>query len=295
MDVLGLAAERGKPGSEAEKKNGDKEPAAPPQRVRTWPEALGPAPARPPAGRGVCARGADDALSHGLPHDINNLLGLIQGHAEMALDGLHHDAPQRQCLERIATAAGLGAQLTARWLRCGKHRPERLFPADLNKLVAETLDLFRPLLPPSVKVVTDLDANLGLVAIDAVRIQEVVVNLLDNARDAMAGRGTLTIRTRNITLGKETLPRAPAGRWGRWVCLTVADDGVGMDAATLGRAGQPYFTSKEQGTGLGLAITRRIVADHDGWMTASAEPGRGATFSVYLPACSPAIEELFCA
>jgi len=258
----------------------------------------------PPAGRWEGAGAHREAMgalpARGVAHDLNNLLTLILGHAELALGDpqpeRHHSA-----LEQIAQAAGLGASLTRRLLHADGEGERVPRPVSVNRVARNALDIFQPLLPPNILVKADLEPALWPVAADEVGLVEVLVNLLDNAREAMPNGGTLTVATENILVadgdrqapgrpdcGLESEIRNPKSEMARaCVCLTVADTGVGVQQGCLDRIFEPHFTTKRDGTGLGLAVARRIVEQHGGWIAVTSESGRGASFSVFLPACSP--------
>ncbi len=226
-------------------------------------------------------------------HELNNLLTIILGHTEMALCQAGETGPLRKALEQISHAASVGTALTAQWLSRHGAPSRRLLPTDLNRVVRRVLDIFQPLVPPAIKVLILLEPVLWLVAADEVGLEQVMVNLLDNACGAMPAGGALTVTTRNVTIGKDGLRAVAGARPGHWACVTVADTGVGMDEPTLARIFEPFFTAKEAGTGLGLAIAKRIVAEHGGWIAATSEPGQGSNFTIFLPACGPAAQEFF--
>ncbi|HUT35575.1 MAG TPA: ATP-binding protein [Planctomycetota bacterium] len=264
------------------------------------PGALPPHP-WPHGSAWAATRWAQDPMAaRGVAHDLNNLLALILGHAEMALDCAAAGSAVHTSLEQITHAADLGATLTGRWLGTCRGHDCSPRPTGINAVVCNALDIFRPLLPPDVGVQIELQPCLWWAPAIAVAIEELVINLVDNAREAMLAGGTLTVRTENVVVGEEGWPDArltgtrvagirPA-RPGRWVCLTVADTGVGMDRATLERIFEPYFTAKREGTGLGLAMVQRILREHDGWAAVTSESGRGTTLRVFLPACAPPVE-----
>ena len=256
-----------------------------------------------PCQRSRAARlGANDAVGNrGVAHDLNNLLTLILGHAEMALGEGSVGAPLRKTLEHITHAADLGASLTRQWLHAGHAGGSGSpMPGGINAIVRNALDIFGSLLPPSLTVELRLEPALWSAPADPVAIEEMTINLLDNAREAMPHGGTLTVCTENVVMGDDGRPGARAAGaanagQGAWVCLTVADTGVGMESATLQRLFQPNFTTKKGGTGLGLAVVDRIVEQHGGWVAVASEPGRGSAFKVFLPSCSHAAQGAFSA
>ncbi len=245
-----------------------------------WPSASAPADRQ---------RTADPLAGRGVAHDLNNLLTLIVGHAEIALSAAAQGSELRTSLEQIAHAADIGASLAGQWLQ-GTHAGRYVSPAapappltGINPIVRNALDIFRPLLPPDISLQLVLAPGLWPAAADPVALEEAIINLVDNAREAMPCGGTLTVRTENIVVGDEGWRGAPDARPGRCVCVTVADTGVGMDRSTLDRIFEPYFTAKPGGTGLGLAMVRRIAQEHGGRVAVASESGRGTTVQVFLP------------
>ncbi len=228
----------------------------------------------------------------GVAHDLNNLLALILGHAEMALSEAAAGSGVRNALEQITHAADLGAALARDLLRSGCTRRHQLLPGGLNAVVRTALDIVRPLLNPAIQVQERLAPGLWAAAGDAAAIEQVVINLVENASEAMPRGGTLTVSTENVeAVSSSEFPVSSRGtrnprretRNGKSVCLTVADTGVGMDAATLSRLFEPYFTAKKNGTGLGLTMVERIVRQHGGRVSVASENGRGSAFRVFLP------------
>ncbi|HPD17456.1 MAG TPA: HAMP domain-containing sensor histidine kinase [Planctomycetota bacterium] len=219
---------------------------------------------------------------HGIAHDLGNLLSLILGYAEMALEGLGDGSPARHPLGQILHAAELGATLTRRLARGGGAACRTPSCADINYIARHALDLYRPLLPSTITLTLRLAPDLSPAVADPVAIEQVLINLLENARDAMPHGGTLAVATCNASPPQDEPLSPQTSR--HWVCLTVSDTGMGMDEYTLSHAFDPYFTGKQGGTGLGLAIAQRIVAEHGGWITAASQPGQGSTFTVSLPA-----------
>ncbi len=225
----------------------------------------------------------DPKLTRSVAHDLSSVLMLILGHAEMALGEAGEAGPLHTALEHIIHAADVGAALTGKLLRAEEVSERKPLAGGLNSIVRDALGMVSPILPPSVIARSQLDASLWPVAGDAVAIVQVVINLVDNAREAMPQGGTLTVSTENVLVGEKGWPGVPLARPGEWVCLTVSDTGIGMDAATLGHLFEPYFTAKAQGTGLGLALVQRVVRQHGGWIAVTSHTGSGSSFSVFLP------------
>ena len=213
-------------------------------------------------------------LAGGVAHDFNNILTAIRGYAELLLLDLADDAPARESAAEIARAAGRAASLTGQLLAFSRKqvlRPQRL---DLNEIVSGMSSMLARMLGEEVVLTTALETELRPTVADPTQLEQVVLNLAINARDAMPRGGRLTIRTANVELDA-----------GPHVALVVADTGTGMDAETAGRIFEPFFTTKEigRGTGLGLATVHGIVAQSGGAIDVTSEPGVGTTFTVCLP------------
>ncbi|MDP2688836.1 MAG: ATP-binding protein, partial [Deltaproteobacteria bacterium] len=167
-----------------------------------------------------------------------------------------------------------------------RSQPFELVPLNINKTIEELLVMIARLIGEEITVSTDLAPDLWTVEADEGTIEQVVMNLAVNARDAMPRGGTLTISTRNMAVAEKQCEGIPECRPGDVVCLTVSDNGVGMEKELLQRIFEPFFTTKEagKGTGFGLSVVYSIVKQHGGWITVQSEPGAGTTFNIYLPA-----------
>lgn len=224
-------------------------------------------------------------LAGGVAHDFNNILTAITGYSELLLDELSPDSPLRDDVSEIRKAADRAATLTRQLLAFSRKQILALRVLDLNVLVADMDKLLRRLLGEDVDLVTKLDPALGAVKADPGQLEQVIVNLAVNARDAMPEGGKLTIETRNADLdesyAREHLPVTP----GRYVLLAVSDTGTGMSQETQVHLFEPFFSTKEKGkgTGLGLATVYGIVKQSGGYIWCYSEVGHGSTFKVYLP------------
>ena len=230
----------------------------------------------------------------GLAHDVGNLLTAIMGCSELVLNRLEDGDPLRLEIQEIKEGAGRAAELTRQLL--ANHSGQKSEPQllDVNAVLADTQTMLRRLLGGNIELVTRLDPCLGRVEAVRAEIEQVVMNLVLNARDAMASGGTLTVETSNVEpCGGELRDGSGGGRV-RYVLLAVGDTGCGMAAEVQSHIFEPFFTTKPAGknTGLGLSTVQRIVARAGGCIRLDTAPGRGATFKVYLPwageAASPA-------
>ena len=225
-------------------------------------------------------------LAGGVAHDFNNLLTAIIGFSELLLEELTPDGRGRADLEAIQKAAAHGATLTRQLLAFSRRQVQELKILDLNALVRDIEPILRRLLGEDIVVDVVTDEELRLVKVDRGQIEQVLINLVVNARDAMPHGGNLRIETHNVLLDAAYLQRHPYARVGHHVVLTVSDNGVGMDADVRGRVFEPFFTTKElgKGTGLGLSMVYGIVKQSGGHIELQSEPGAGSQFRVYLPA-----------
>jgi len=223
-------------------------------------------------------------LAGGIAHDFNNLLAVIIGYADMLL--ARDDAePLREEIGEIKTAGGNAARLVAQLLAVGRRQVMELEPLRLDDAVREAADLLRPLVGEDVELRLRFSDDLGLVEADRVQIQQVVLNLATNARDAMPRGGTLTIETANLDVEETLVVGTTAVPPGAWVTLGVTDTGEGMDRERQERAFEPFYTTKRagRGTGLGLSSVYGIVEQSGGLVSLESSPGEGASFCIYLP------------
>lgn len=211
------------------------------------------------------------ALVGGVAHDFNNVLGGILGYASLLRAHLRDVPTALRYVETIERSAVRGAELTSRLLAVSRRRPARREPVELNSLVEETLELLSHTFHKNVRFETRLDLRLRSLMADASQLQQIVLNLCVNARDAMAEGGTLRVSTRLDDREDR-------------VTLSVADDGVGMEPSIIARLFEPFFSTKgEGGTGLGLSVVYGIVKSLGGDVRVQSAPGRGATFDISLP------------
>ena len=224
-------------------------------------------------------------LAGGIAHDFNNLLTSVLGYSNLALNRLSPHEPIREEIEEIQKAGDRAANLTRQLLAFSRKQLFEPVVLDVNARIVESTRMLSRLIGERIRLVTELDPSLGSVRADPGQIEQVLVNLVVNARDAMPEGGTLTIRTQNADVDAVSARRHFGAAPGEYVVLTVADTGTGIDAETQKRIFEPFFTTKEKplGTGLGLATVYGIVRQTKGQIFVASEPGRGATFAIYLP------------
>ncbi len=225
-------------------------------------------------------------LAGGVAHDFNNLLTIISGYSDFIKLGLRPEDPLRRCADEIAGAAERAAVLTRQLLAFSRKQLLQPVVLDLNRVVGDMSTMLGRLIGEDVEFETRLTSNNTFVLTDPGQLEQVLVNLVVNARDAMPSGGTLAVETSVVTVGESYAREHPGLPSGEFVMLAVRDTGVGMDAETREHIFEPFFTTKEQGkgTGLGLATVYGIVAQSGGSICVHSEPGRGSTFEIYLPA-----------
>lgn len=224
-------------------------------------------------------------LAGGVAHDFNNLLTSIIGFTELTRRETPQDDPRRTDLDEILHAAERAASLTRQLLAFSRRDVLQPQPIELNAIIKGTLEMIRRLMGEDVKVISDLDAELPTVHADPGQIDQIIMNLVVNARDAMPEGGSLTIQTRRVVLSDDSAAAHPGAKPGEYGKLSITDTGHGMDAATQERMFEPFFTTKEpgKGTGLGLATVYGIVSQTDGFIEVESEPDSGTAIHVYLP------------
>jgi signal transduction histidine kinase len=228
-------------------------------------------------------------LAGGVAHDFNNILTAIFGYSEILLSKIGDNAEARDAAMEIHRAGKRAAKLTSQLLAFG--RKQKLNPEilDLNAIVSGLESMLRRLIGEQIDFRVRLDSGIGAVNADTAQLEQVIVNLVVNARDALLGGGVLEISTRETELTESDLTDIPDAVPGRYACLSVSDTGEGMDLATQEKIFEPFFTRKSanKGTGLGLATVFGIVRQSGGAIRVQSEPGAGATFEVLLPRVDP--------
>jgi signal transduction histidine kinase len=230
-------------------------------------------------------------LAAGVAHDFNNMLTIIQGHAGMMAKP---NLPQEllDSAQAISYAAERAASLTRQLLMFSRKNVMQPKPLDVRDVMSNMGKMLPRLLGETITLEFNPPAEIPLVQADVGMIEQVVMNLVVNARDAMPQGGRVTISTDAVQINQTYLLAHPEARIGNFVCLCVTDTGCGMDAATRDHIFEPFFTTKEvgKGTGLGLATVYGIVKQHDGWIEVESEPGLGSAFAIFLPATSAPVK-----
>ncbi|MBW1982123.1 MAG: PAS domain S-box protein [Deltaproteobacteria bacterium] len=228
-------------------------------------------------------------LAGGIAHDFNNLLQAIQGYSELLLMNTREGEANYAELQEILRAARRGGSLTRKLLTFGRKVESSLRPVDLNREVRGVKELLQRTIPKMIHIDLHLAPDLKPINGDPTQIEQILLNLAVNAKDAMEDGGRLTIATENTTLPEQE-KSSPAGEAKQWVLLRFSDTGHGMTQETLAHIFEPFYTTKGlgKGTGLGLAMVYGVVQSHQGLINCFSEPGKGTTFKIYFPAIEAA-------
>jgi len=223
-------------------------------------------------------------LAGGVAHDFNNLLTVMQGYLDLLLAG-QHDATTKQHLNQVLAAAQRAASLTRQLLAFGRRHTIRLEPVNLNAIIGNLAKMLSRVIGEDITLRNQLEPHLEPVCADAGMMEQVIMNLVVNARDAMPKGGTLTMATRLCDIAAAHARLHQDARAGSFVCLSVCDTGCGMAPEVVSHLFEPFFTTKDvgKGTGLGLATVYGIIRQHSGWVEVTSAVGRGSEFRVYLP------------
>jgi hypothetical protein len=224
------------------------------------------------------------ALASGVAHNFNNIIGAIVGHAELAEAWIASDNSRvARNLDAIRRASERARELVDQILVFGRRQGGRRRPVDISALIVETGSLLRASLPGAIDIVIPSTQEPIMVSGEPAQLQQVIINLCNNAAQAMSNSGRVEVATDLHDVASSRLLTHGKLAQGRYVRLAVSDAGWGIDAATLGRIFEPFFTTREEGNGLGLATVRDIVEDHGGAMNVRSSPGLGSRFEVWLP------------
>ncbi|HEX7422539.1 MAG TPA: PAS domain S-box protein [Terriglobales bacterium] len=232
-------------------------------------------------------------LAGGVAHDFNNLLMVINGYTEVLLEQLEKGSAMHHKVQSIQQAADRAATLTRQLLAFSRKQLLELKVVDVNTVIGDMERLLRPLIGENIELVTRLSSEAGHTRADAGQLEQVIMNLVVNAKDAMPEGGKLTVQSSDVTV-RQNFREHRFVQPGRYAVISVADTGCGMDKETQSRIFEPFFTTKEKGkgTGLGLSTVYGIVKQTSGYVFAQSEPGAGTTFYVYLPRVEDSAEEL---
>lgn len=233
-------------------------------------------------------------LAGGIAHDFNNILQAVVGYSELLLLNSNKQSPTYSGLHEIKQAAKRGAELTRHLLTFSRKIATEKRPYDLNRGIAEARNLLTRIIPKMIEIQLNPAAELGLVHADSGQIQQVLINLAVNAKDAMPDGGKLIITTEDVTLDQQYCDLHLISRPGRYALLSVADTGHGMDSDTLPHIFEPFYSTKPpgSGTGLGLSMVYGIIKSHDGYLECISSPGNGAIFRILLPTMGNAADPL---
>jgi len=233
-------------------------------------------------------------LAGGVAHDFNNLLTVIQGHAQLLMMKYSESDPDYYDLKQIVNASSRAANLTRQLLLFSRKQAMEFRPIDLNDTISNLLKMIKRLIGENINIVTVLEKSPWNIEADEGNLEQVIVNLVVNARDAMLAGGTLTIKTENLVLSEKDCQSIQHARAGRFLRFSIADTGQGIPVELIDKIFDPFFTTKEagKGTGLGLSVVYGIVKKHNGWINVYSEVNRGAVMKIYFPASDKTIADI---
>jgi PAS domain S-box-containing protein len=227
-------------------------------------------------------------LSGGIAHDFNNLLTIIQGHAQLSMITMEESDPHYRDLRQIINASARATDLTRQLLLFSRKQAMEFVPVNLNQTVSNLLKMIKRLIGEDIEIRTELEPELWTIQADEGNVEQVIMNLSVNARDAMSEGGKITIKTENVYLSESEIKLIPESRSGQFIRCSIEDSGYGISPDVIQNIFDPFFSTKEagKGTGLGLSVVYGIVKKHNGWINAYSEVGTGTIFKIYLPATS---------
>ncbi len=233
-------------------------------------------------------------LAAGVAHDFNNLLTTVQGFTDLAMTKIDESHPSHEDLQQVLLAAMRASDLTRQLLIFSSKQPMELNRLNINRIIRNLLKMLNRLIGEDIVIETELEPDIWTIRADAGKIEQVIMNLAVNARDAMPDGGKLIIKTANMNLDEEYCKMVPDAQPGNSICLSVTDTGVGIAEEYKPFIFDPFFTTKEEGkgTGLGLSVVFGIIKQHDGCISFYSEKGQGTTFKVYIPAIQQEAEDL---
>ncbi len=224
-------------------------------------------------------------LAGGIAHDFNNIVTAIIGYGNLVLMKLPEDDSLRHFVEQILVTADRAAELTQGLLAFSRKKVLNMHPVKLNDIISGFRSFLERIIGEQIEMCTDLLAEPMFIYADSSQIEQILMNLATNARDAMPDGGTISVTLETCELDDGFIKAHGYGEPGKYACIMVSDSGFGMDEETVTKIFEPFFTTKEagKGTGLGLSIVYGIIKEHNGYITASSKIGTGTTFRVYLP------------
>ncbi len=225
-------------------------------------------------------------LAAGVAHDLNNILTVVEGHTSLQLAKAQLDSDVAWSLQQVQSAGQRAAALTRQLLAFGRKQVMLMRAVSLSGVIGDVASMLQRLIPEHIEITFHHESEAPLIFADVCNLEQIIVNLTVNARDAMPSGGALAIRTDTIEVSAAHAAAHEGARPGHFVCLTVRDSGEGMSPETLARIFEPFFTTKEvgKGTGMGLATVLGIIQQHEGWIEAESRPGLGTSFRIYFPA-----------
>lgn len=232
-------------------------------------------------------------LTAGISHEFNNILTAIIGYGEFLQEGIDKDSPLRTYADMIQSSALRAVSLTQGLLAYSRKQVLKPRPVRLNEIVRHVTKLLSSLIPADIELKSILSDEEIIIMADPSLLEQVLMNLSTNARDAMPRGGSLTIKTGRVQLGDAFISSHSYGKAGAYALISISDTGIGMEEKTLKRIFEPFFTTKElgKGTGLGLAVVYGIIKQHEGYIIADSEPGKGTVFTIYLSLAKAETEE----
>lgn len=224
-------------------------------------------------------------LAGGIAHDFNNIITVLTGYGNLLQMKIDKSDTSRLYVDQILSASQKAASLTQKLLAFSRQQPITLKPININSVIHETEKLLERLITEDIRLITELSPNDVIIMADTTQIDQILFNLVTNAKDAMPSGGSLNILTRTTELDREFILTHGFGKTGRYAVLEVSDTGTGISKVTLEKIFNPFFTTKEigKGTGLGLSTVYGIVKQHNGYITVSSKPETGTTFYIYFP------------
>ena len=234
-------------------------------------------------------------LAGGVAHDFNNLLTVIKGHVDLGLMNIEKDNPLHEDMQEIRNAADRAKDLTRQLLLYSRREHMDFEKCDINDIITSLLKMIKRLIGEDISIMTNLDPDLWTASVDRGNIEQVIMNLAVNSRDAMPDGGELRITCKNMVIDKSYVDEFPYAETGNYIRVSVEDTGCGMDEKTCSRIFEPFFTTKnmgeKKGTGLGMSVVYGIIKSHSGWINVISEKGKGTAFEIYLPAKKDRLEK----